>query len=208
MTKRVLILSGKRGGYGALRPLCQLFENDPLFTLTLLLTDQHLNQFFGATKEEVEKDFTYTSIDMRQDGPSPKSRVLALGRLLSESSSYLSELNPDVVVLYGDRGEVLTFALACVHLNIPIAHIQGGDTTGNVDDHIRHAITCLSKFHFPSCSSSYEKILDLGATASDCLIGGDTHLDEIYSQYNFDVSLARSVAGLPAFYILYLAHSS
>lgn len=179
--KNILVFSGKRGGYGALKPLLRMLESNESINLDLVLSDQHINPFFGNTQSEVAKDFPkYSILEMNQTSSKTSSRVYALSELLASSSHYLKTKRPDLAILYGDRGEVLTLAVALVHFKIPIAHIQGGDSSGNIDDLFRNAITHLSNFHFPSCKTSKEKLINLGIQESLIYTVGDCHLDEIY----------------------------
>ena len=131
---KIAILTGKRGGFGAMKPMLRNIVADPSLELQLIVTDQHLNEAFGATITEVEREFTVAaSIDMKQHGDTAVQRSQALGRCLTGISAELARLAPDCLLLYGDRGEVLATAIAAINLRIPIAHLQGGDVSGNVD---------------------------------------------------------------------------
>lgn len=180
---QIAVFSGKRGGYGAMKPLLRHLQSHPVFELSLILSDQHINENFGNTQEEVKNDFPkYSTLKMIQKNSSPDSRVDALSQIMRSAAIYLKKNKPDLVILYGDRSEVLTFALALIHFNIPIAHIQGGDTSGNIDDGIRHSLSHFAKYHFPSCDESKNKLIELGIKKETICAVGDCHLDEIYSK--------------------------
>lgn len=178
--RHIAVLTGKRGGYGAMKPMLAAMDADPSIQLSLLVTDQHVNPKFGSTITEIEKDFSVAAaVDMEQkDGSSP-SRSRALGVCLTKMSDVLAELAPDIIVLYGDRGEVLVTAVAAVTLRIPIAHLQGGDVSGNVDEVMRHAVTKLSHLHFPSTETSAQRILGMGEEEWRVSVVGDNHIDTI-----------------------------
>jgi UDP-hydrolysing UDP-N-acetyl-D-glucosamine 2-epimerase len=178
--RRVMVLTGKRGGFGAMKPMLRLMQSDLKIALQLVVTDQHVNEMFGRTMREVEQEFEIAAeVDMRQAGASPESRACALGVCLEGMGHVLAKLSPDLCVLYGDRGEVLSTAVAATTMNIPIAHLQGGDVSGSVDDLMRHAITKLAHIHFASTEASGKRIRCLGEEAWRVHVVGDNHIDPI-----------------------------
>jgi GDP/UDP-N,N'-diacetylbacillosamine 2-epimerase (hydrolysing) len=181
MTARhIAVLTGKRGGYGAMKPMLKLIEADPDLKLSLIVTDQHVNPKFGATIAEVEKDFKVAAVvDLEQSDGTGFARARAIGMCLSKLSEVLDELRPHILLLYGDRGEVMAAAIAALHLGIPVAHVQGGDISGNMDELFRHAMTKLSHLHFPSNQESAGRILGLGEEPWRVHVVGDNHIDQI-----------------------------
>lgn len=178
--RKVFVLTGKRGGFGAMKPMLRLFRDDPEIIFQLVVTDQHVSQKFGMTVKEVMQEFEIAaSVDMEQEGDLPYQRSKALGVCLSKMSEVLETLKPDVCVLYGDRGEVLSTAIVATNMGIPIAHIQGGDLSGSVDEQVRHAVTKLSHLHFPSTSDSAERIKKMGEEDWRIHQVGDNHIDLI-----------------------------
>lgn len=178
--RHIAVLTGKRGGYGAMKPMLREIESCPGMRLSLIVTDQHVNAKFGATIAEVRKEFNVAAaVDMKQADGTSLARSRALGVCLTRMTDVLAKLNPDILVLYGDRGEVLATALAAVTLRIPIAHLQGGDVSGNVDEVMRHAATKLSHLHFPSTEASARRILAMGEEPWRVRPVGDNHVDLI-----------------------------
>ncbi len=178
MTRRICFLTGKRGGFGALIPTFQLVDRDPDLELVLIATDMHLSAKFGATISEVDKWVkNAVRVPLDQEDDRPVSRAQALGRALSGIAAALDEIKPDIFVVLGDRGEVYSAASAALHLGIPIAHIQGGDVSGNVDESMRHAITKMSHIHFPSTQLSAERIRKMGEEEWRIHVVGDSHID-------------------------------
>lgn len=178
--RRIFVLTGKRGGFGAMKPMLRLLRDDPEVELQLVVTDQHVSEKFGKTIGEVRQEFTVAAaVDMEQQGDQPFDRTRALGICLERMSGVLDQLKPDICVLYGDRGEVLVTAVAATSLGIPIAHLQGGDLSGSVDEQVRHAVTKLAQLHFPSTEASRQRIEQMGEEPWRIHVVGDNHIDLI-----------------------------
>ncbi|MBI5644476.1 UDP-N-acetylglucosamine 2-epimerase (hydrolyzing) [Candidatus Kaiserbacteria bacterium] len=197
--RTIAVLTGKRGGFGALITLCQAIERDPSMRLELITTDMHLNPFFGETVKEVQKWFKRIhKVPTGQKGDSSIERAHTLARTMSGMTALLSKIKPDVLVTIGDRGEVLAAANAALELNIPVAHILGGDVAGNRDGVRIHAITKLSHLHFPSSKDSYKRILRLGEEKRRVFDFGSTYIDLIVKKKYTRNSVARRKYGIRA----------
>lgn len=195
--RHIAVLTGKRGGYGAMKPLLRAIDTDPELQLSLIVTDQHVNPLFGETIREVARDFEIAAaVNMEQTDGSPLARGKALGVCLNRMPDVLEGLRPDLLVLYGDRGEVLATAIAAIHLGIPIAHLQGGDLSGNVDELMRHSITKLSHLHFPSTLESAERIRRMGEEDWRIHVVGDNHVDSIVAGDYTDAAIVRQLYGI------------
>lgn len=178
--RKIFVLTGKRGGFGAMKPMLRLLRDAEDMELQLVVTDQHLSERFGRTIKEVEQEFhVAAAVDMEQEGDAPYQRAKALGVCLSRMSDVLERLKPDFCVLYGDRGEVLATATAATSMGIPIAHLQGGDLSGSVDEQVRHAVTKLAHLHFPSTVESGARIEGMGEEPWRIRVVGDNHIDLI-----------------------------
>lgn len=178
--RRIAVLTGKRGGFGALIPFFQEADKDQNIMLTVIATDMHLSATFGHTLTEVRQWIrNVVTVPMEQQDSRPVSRAMALGQALSGMASALDQVRPDILVVLGDRGETLTTATAAIHLGIPLAHIQGGDLSGNVDEAMRHAITKLSHIHFAATEASARRIAGLGEEQWRIHVVGDPHVDRI-----------------------------
>jgi UDP-N-acetylglucosamine 2-epimerase (non-hydrolysing)/GDP/UDP-N,N'-diacetylbacillosamine 2-epimerase (hydrolysing) len=147
----------------------------------LLVTDQHLNAEFGATIEEVKSKLggfiPIIPVKMNQNGDSAVERITSLSMMNFELAYILENLNPDFVLVYGDRGESLLAACTCLHLRVPVIHLQGGDLSGSIDEWMRHAITKLSHLHYASSNESRDRIIQLGEEPWRVFNVGDSHLD-------------------------------
>jgi GDP/UDP-N,N'-diacetylbacillosamine 2-epimerase (hydrolysing) len=163
MRKNICFLSGKRGGFGQLVPIIEAVETSHDLDYSLIVTDMHLSPRFGYTVAEVERWFGVSwRVDMLLQGDSPVIRAKSLGIGLYGMSQAIENIRPDIVFIAGDRGEALMMAVAAVNMNIPVAHIFGGDVSGGVDEPVRHAITKLSHIHFTTNELSAQRVRRLG----------------------------------------------
>lgn len=193
--RKIFVLTGKRGGFGAMKPMLRLLRDATDMELLLVVTDQHVSARFGNTIKEVEQEFKVTAaVDMEQQGDAPHQRARALGVCLTRMSDVLEQLKPDFCVLYGDRGEVLATAIAATNMSIPIVHLQGGDISGSVDEQVRHAVTKLAHLHFPSTRESGERIARMGEEPWRIHVVGDNHIDLIVAgQYAGREEVAKAL---------------
>lgn len=162
---KICVVTATRAEYGLLRPLLFKLGSNEEVILQLVVTGAHLCEKFGNTQNEIKADgFTdYYSIPIPLDDDSKKGMAIATGFATEKFATAYSELSPDIVVILGDRYEMLGVATAAHLSGIPIAHIGGGDVTeGAVDDAIRHCITKMSSLHFPSCEQSAKRIIQMG----------------------------------------------
>jgi len=162
--RKIAVVTGTRAEYGPLKPLMQAIENDKTLKLIPLITGMHLLSDYGNTYKLVEKDFSHSvKIPMLLEGDSLKDMALYLSSGIKNFATYFSQHPPDIVVVTGDRSEQLAAALAALYLNIPIAHINGGDVSGGmVDESIRHAITKIAHVHFAYTKQNAERIKKMG----------------------------------------------
>ncbi len=211
MTKRrICVWSGKRGGFGALAPTMEAICAHPAMEMQLVVTDQHLYDRFGKTVAEVESRFPVAArIDMAQAGDANEDRARAIGRCVAKSVDVFGELDPDILLVIGDRGEVLAACIAAHNMRIAIAHIQGGDISGSLDEPVRHAVTKLAHLHFPATEASAERIRAMGEEAWRVHIVGDTHLDPVFLGTFTPEAELRARYELPAEapFLLVLQHS-
>jgi GDP/UDP-N,N'-diacetylbacillosamine 2-epimerase (hydrolysing) len=205
--RRICVLSGKRGGFGALIRTMQLIEADPLLDLQLLVTDMHLSEKFGRTVSEVQKWFDVAEkVDIEQKDDTAVGRSSAIGLCLQRVTTSLERLKPHILLVIGDRGEVLASTIAAVNLGIPVAHIQGGDISGSLDEVFRHAITKLAHLHFPSNKESARRIERMGEEKWRIHVVGDPHIDLIKNKMFTPAEIVRRVYDVPGEFMLVLQH--
>lgn len=180
--RRITVVTGSRAEYGLLRPLILAIQEEKEFELKLLVTGMHLMPEFGYTYKEIEADGI--SIDAKiedgLDGDSAQSITKSMGRALMGFSEVYAKLQPDLLIVLGDRTEILAAVTAAMVASIPIAHIHGGETTeGAYDEFIRHAITKMSHFHFASTENYRNRIIQMGEDPSRVFNVGAIGIDSI-----------------------------
>jgi GDP/UDP-N,N'-diacetylbacillosamine 2-epimerase (hydrolysing) len=160
----VYVVTGTRADYGIYFPLLSSLENHDQFDLKLIVTGMHLSPFYGYTIEQIIKDgFKIAGrVDNLLQGSTEANMAKSVGLGILGMTNILEEDKPEVVVVLGDRGEMLAASIAATHLNIPVAHIHGGEVSGSIDESVRHAISKLSHLHFPATEKSAERILKMG----------------------------------------------
>lgn len=207
--RKICVLTGKRGGFGALIPTMQLIDRDPELELSVIATDMHLSNKFGNTIDEVEQwvnNVFYAP--MNQEDDLPVSRAKALSLCMRGISEILDSSKPDILLVIGDRGEVVAAVLAALHLGIPVAHIQGGDISGNIDEIMRHAVTKMSHIHFASTEESAKRIKMMGEEEWRIHVVGDPHIDMIVQKKYTDGKEVRKLYDITpdGSFILVLVH--
>ena len=182
MLKNICVITGTRAEYGLLYWLMKGIQKNPNLELQIIATGMHLSPEFGLTYKEIEKDgFTINyKVEMllSSDTPSSISKSTGLG-LIGMSDAY-SVLQPDMVILLGDRYELLAASTAALISRIPIGHIHGGETTeGAFDEAIRHSITKMAWWHFVACEEYKKRVIQLGEDPKRVYIVGGMGVDAI-----------------------------
>ena len=163
--KRVCVVTGTRAEYGLLKPVINKISKDDELELCLIVTGMHLSPEFGMTYREIENDGYEIGhkVEMLLSADTPSSIVKSMGVEMIGFADVYAEEQPDMVVLLGDRYEILVAATAAMVHRIPIAHIHGGESTeGAIDEAIRHSITKMSMLHFASTEVYKKRIIQLG----------------------------------------------
>ena len=182
MIGKVCVITGSRAEYGLLRLLMQGIDTDPNLTLQIIATGSHLSKDFGLTYQEIENDgfkIDY-KIEIQQHSDSPPDIAETMGRGISGCGRAIEELQPDLIVLLGDRYEILAAAAAALVAKIPVAHIHGGEVTaGAFDDALRHSITKMSHIHFVATEKSRKRVIQLGEDPNSVFLVGGLGVDAI-----------------------------
>jgi len=165
LKKRILGITGIRSEYDIMSTVYRAVSDHPALDLQLVVTGAHLSDAFGYTVDEICADgfFIADEIESLLSGDQAASRVKGLSIQLQGLVQTVTRVKPDVLLVLGDREESMTTALVGAYMNIPVAHLGGGDrVVGNVDDQVRHAVTKLAHLHFTTNQESAERILRLG----------------------------------------------
>lgn len=179
---KICIVTGTRAEYGLLKPLIEGVRREADWKLQMVVTGAHLSPEFGSTYKQIEEDGVVIDkkIEMLLSADSPTSIIKSIGLGMIGLADALSELSPDLIMVLGDRYELLAVVSAALILKIPIAHLHGGEITeGAYDDAIRHAITKISNIHFTSTGAYKTRIIQMGENPAHVHNVGAIGLDNI-----------------------------
>jgi UDP-N-acetylglucosamine 2-epimerase (non-hydrolysing)/GDP/UDP-N,N'-diacetylbacillosamine 2-epimerase (hydrolysing) len=164
--RKIAIYTGNRAEYGLQYPIIKAVAAHPDLEYFLLVSGAHLQEDFGRTKDEIEKDgfAIHAEVAMDMAGDTLYATAQAIGSGILSLSRCLDALRPDLLVVYADRFEGFSAVITGTQMNIPTAHVEGGDLTegGALDDSVRHAMTKLAHLHFATNAQAVERILRLG----------------------------------------------
>jgi GDP/UDP-N,N'-diacetylbacillosamine 2-epimerase (hydrolysing) len=179
--RKVCYVTGTRADYGLMRSTLHALDVHPDINLSLMVTGMHLLQDYGETWKEIETDKLCIEAKVYVDlsGASGAEMSIALGQQVVGFTNSLRNIKPDLLMLLGDRGEMLAGAIAALHLNIPCVHIHGGELSGTIDESVRHAISKLSHYHFTATEKSRERLIRMGEQEKHIFVTGAPGLDEI-----------------------------
>ena len=173
---KICVITGTRAEYGLLKPLINELSSDNTFDLQLVVTGTHLSRKHGMTVEEIEQDNHPISarVPILDEADSTESLASAMSAALVGFTKEFKSLRPDLVVVLGDRFEIMAAVMAAHISRIPIAHIHGGETTeGLIDEAFRHSITKMSQLHFVAAEEYRSRVIQLGEHPSRVhLVGG------------------------------------
>ena len=180
-TRRIAYLTGTRADFGLMAGTLKQLHEHPDAEVSLLVTGIHLSADYGMTVNEVEALGLPVAarIPLNVDDRSQQAMAQAVGQALIGVAAALANDRPDLLLLLGDRGEMLAGAIAALHLSIPTAHLHGGERSGTVDEPMRHAITKLSHLHLVGTEESRERVVRMGETPDNVYVVGAPSLDAV-----------------------------
>ncbi len=182
MSRKICVVTGSRADFGHLAPVMKAIANHPDLVLQTVVTGQHLDCRYGDTWHEVtDAGFTIDEkVNLALGEDTPLETAQAVGRGVGALGQSFDRLKPDIVLVLGDRFEILAAAQSALLLNIPLAHIHGGETTeAAVDDAIRHAITKMARLHFCATELYAARVLQMGEHPDHVHVVGAPGLDAI-----------------------------
>lgn len=181
MVRHIAIVTGSRGEMGALRPLIREIERRPGLDYRLLVTNLHILPEFGYSVQELEQLHARIGerIYMAFDGYTPASMAKSIGVFLLSVTDAFVRQRPDIILLIGDRGEQLAAAFAGATMNIPVAHIQAGERSGNIDGLTRHAIARFTHLHFAANEDARDRLVKAGEEPWRVHLTGSPYLDDL-----------------------------
>ena len=181
--RKLCVVTGSRAEYGLLYWLLREIQDDPALQLQLLVTGMHLSPEFGLTYQKIEQDgfVIDAKVETLLSGDSATAVSKSMGLGLIGFADAFQRLTTDIVVVLGDRFEILAAAQAAMVARIPVAHISGGEVTeGGIDDAIRHSLTKMSHFHFVSAEPYRRRVIQMGEDPARVMNCGDPGLENIH----------------------------
>ncbi len=179
MSRRVLYVSGTRADFGLMRSTLLRLQADERLDVAVCATGPHLMQEHGMTVTEIRESGLRVAACV--EAPVAVSTGAGMAKAVAASLAGIVDViereKPEIVMLLGDRGEMLAGAIAAVHVGIPIVHLHGGERSGTIDEQVRHAISKLSHFHFVATQASRERLLRMGESADRVFVTGAPGLD-------------------------------
>lgn len=180
--KKICVVTGSRAEYGLLKNLMFLIKQDNQLQLQVVATGMHGSEKYGLTYHQILEDGFEVNhlIPMNLDDDTAATIVIESGRELTQFGTVLQQLSPDLLVVLGDRYEILMAVYAALIFKIPVAHLCGGDITEQAyDDSIRHAITKMSHLHFTTHPSATQRVIQLGEDPSRVFNYGNPGLEDL-----------------------------
>src|SRR6195256_3576110 len=179
MKRKVCVVVTARPSYSRIKTALKAIEEHPDLELQLVVAASALLERYGSAVRYIEDDGFKISarVYMVLEGESLTSMPKTTGLGLLELATVFDNLRPDVVVTIADRYETLATAVAASYMNIPVAHVQGGEVTGSIDEKVRHAVTKLADLHFVSTARSAERVIRMGEDPSSVYVTGCPSID-------------------------------
>lgn len=178
--KKVLFITGTRADYGKLKPLMKKLDESNDFCVYIFVCGMHISETFGSTYLEVQKDNyenIYVAFGLEQTG----DYSVNLGNTITHLGGYVRNIKPDIIIVHGDRMDALAGAVVGALSNILVAHIEGGEVSGTVDESIRHAISKFAHIHFVCNEDAKKRLIQMGEEDKRIFVIGSPDIDIMMS---------------------------
>ncbi len=180
MSKKILFLTGTRADFGKIKSLLQILDSSNEFETFVFVTGMHLQQEYGYTLLEVER-CGFLNIHTFENHTHETTMDLTLAKTIQGLSMHVKDCEPDLIVVHGDRVEALAGAIVGSLNNILVAHIEGGEVSGTIDELIRHSTTKMSHIHFVSNDGARNRLIQMGEINESILTIGSPDVDIMFS---------------------------
>jgi UDP-N-acetylglucosamine 2-epimerase (hydrolysing) len=194
--KRIVFLSGTRADFGKIRSLLDVLQNSTEFEAHIFVTGMHMLRKYGYTCREIERR-GYKNIYQYINQNYSDTMDSVLGKTIAGLSDYIKEIQPDMLVVHGDRVEALAGAIVGSLNNILVAHIEGGEVSGTIDDLIRHSVSKLSHLHFVTNDRAKQRLMQLGEIANNIYPIGSPDVDSLFSPDLPSLDEVKNWYGIP-----------
>lgn len=198
--RKICYITGTRADFGLMEGTLKAIAADPRLELSLVVTGMHLLARYGHTVDDIVAAGlpVRARIPVQMDPATGATMARNIGLMLAGMVDALEAIGPDLVLLLGDRGEMLAGALAAIHLNIPVAHVHGGERSGTVDEPVRHAISKLAHYHFAATEEAAARLVRMGEAPAQVHVTGAPGLDGLTALARSDRAALCAGAGLRA----------
>lgn len=193
--RTILTVTGTRSDWGLMTPVYQAVAAYPGLRLECVMTAMHLLPRFAGSRALVETEFPgpiHALPILEEADGSNAGMARSFGRAVLGITERMIAVAPDIVLLQGDRGEMLATAIVAAHLNVPIAHMSGGDRSGTIDDSLRHAISTFAHIHLTTCEASSAELMRRGETPGRIMAVGEPGIDCILRTNFLDQDALRA----------------
>ena len=178
--KKILFLTGTRADFGKIKSLIQILDSHQNFEVFVFVTGMHLQEEYGFTLLEIQR-CNFKNIHTYENHTHETTMDLTLANTITGFSAFCKETKPDLIVVHGDRVETLAGAIVGALNNILVAHIEGGELSGTVDELIRHSVSKLSHVHFVSSQQAKKRLIQMGEISASVFVIGSPDLDILSS---------------------------
>jgi GDP/UDP-N,N'-diacetylbacillosamine 2-epimerase (hydrolysing) len=197
--KTVCVVTGTRAEYGLLRWVMEGIQKSPLLNLQLVVTGMHLSPEFGLTVNDIKSDGFVVDrcVEMLVSSDTPTGITKSIGLGLTGFADVMADLEPDLVLVLGDRYEIMAAAISAMIARVPLAHLHGGEATeGSIDEAIRHSITKMSHLHFVAADEYRNRVIQLGEQPRSVFQVGGLGIDNIRNLDLLDRDILEESLGL------------
>lgn len=178
--KKIVFITGTRADYGKMKSLMYSVDNADEFEAYIYVSGMHLMEKYGNTYGEIEKD-NYQNIHLALGQNHTNSMSYNVGNVICNLTGYITNIRPDMIVVHGDRLDALAGAIVGAFNNVRVAHIEGGEVSGTIDESIRHAISKFAHLHLVSNENAKRRLIQMGERPDDIYIIGSPDIDIMYS---------------------------
>ncbi len=182
--RKVLLITERRADYSRFKPIINEIKKDKILDYRLVVTGLHLLKSHGNTKNEIKSDNFKISKEIKNfqdDGKNTTGAGMAkaMGKVFLQLSEYVEKIKPDIILSGFDIGANFVLTVVGAHLNIPVAHIQGGEVTGSIDESLRHAMSKFSNYHYVANNDAKKRLVKMGEISKDIHVVGCPSIDAL-----------------------------
>lgn len=207
MIKKIVIVTGTRADYGKLKPIIKNIDDNPNFECHVFVCGMHLLEKYGSTYLEIIND-NYKNVYVAYGLPVDSRMDINCGNTINHLAGYVEHIQPDLIVVHGDRVDALCGAIVGALNNIYVAHIEGGEVSGTIDESIRHSISKLSHYHFVANQIAKDRLIQMGEATERIYIIGSPDIDIMLSENLVPIDIVKKHYEIPFHtYGLVLYHS-